>query len=780
MLDFFGDYNAGDILWLGDWSPAWIVMLAVLGLVVIAISAYDLKNLAAHRRWTLVGLRGAVYAMAVVLLLEPAVDLKHVSKVKNEVAVLVDTSRSMTLKAQKDGDETRHDRAQQALEDFKPVIERGKDDHNFHFFAFGEETRPGSRSSLASGPAGDDASDMSGALDRVSEELDVDNLGGLVVLSDGIDTGAIGRRVQRGEAIDEATLDQLESLDAPVNTLAAASSEGLRDVAITRVLHDDFAFIHNKVSIDVDLQIIGMQETTFPVELRREGELLQTRQVSIGPDETDYRVSFEFVPEQLGKEIYTVSTPEFSGEVLTENNISHFLLNVIRDKVRVLQVVGQPSWDERFLRRHLKKNPNYDLISFFILRTDKNVQLVPNDELSLIPFPTRELFEDELGSFDLVIFQNFNFGPYNMRHYLPRIAEFVKDGGGFAMVGGDLSFASGGYAGTPIEDILPVRLPPTRDPSSAIDTEHFRPNLSESGLRHPITQLAFDPQSNVNIWGKLPEWRGTNIVAGAKPDATVLATHPTLTYDGKPMPTIAVSEVGEGRSMALTSDSTWRWAFKSVGEGGTSREYQTLWNSAIRWLIKDPELKLIKVDVPEDVSPPGGDIEATVRISKPDYSPADGVEGKLRILRRDLQQPDDDKLPPFEQLDVVDYETDHNGEATVEIPVRETGVYQLDAEARTDAGKLTDRDIFLSVPDVNEFRQIIPREKLLAAMSEATDGYHSVLPDFDGSSLQFEPPSYVKVNRRQVIQLWDSFIIFFIILGLLGAEWTLRRHWGRL
>jgi uncharacterized membrane protein len=779
MFDF-GDYNTGDLLWLGDWSPTWIALLALLGVVVIGISAYDLKNLAPRRRFTLVGLRAVVYGLAVLLLLEPALDLKHVSKVKNDVAVLVDTSRSMTLKADQDGEQTRHGRAAEAIEELKPALERLEDDHNFHYFAFGENTRPSSLSSLAGATPQDDASDMAGALEEVKEELDVENLGGLVLAGDGIDTGALGRRLQRGEDLDQTTLEQFESLGAPINTLAVASSEGLRDVAVARVLHDDFAFVHNKVSIEVDLQVIGMGQTSFPVELRREGQLLQTRQVSVSADQTDYRVSFDFVPERIGKEIYTVSTPEFSGEALVENNISHFLLNVIRDKVRVLQVVGRPSWDERYLRRLLKRNPNYDLISFFILRTDTNVQLVPNDELSLIPFPTRELFEDELGSFDLVIFQNFNFEPYNMRRYLSRIAGFVKDGGGFMMVGGDLSFASGGYAGTPIEEILPVELPALRSSESVIDTRHFRPNLSEAGLRHPITQLAFDPQSNIDIWSKLPKMRGSNVVTGAKPEATVLATHPNINHDGKPMPVVTVSEVGEGRAMALTSDSTWRWALRHVGDGGTAREYQTFWNSAMRWLIKDPELKLIQVEIPEDVYPPGRQVEATVRISRPDYTPAAETSGTLRVLRRDLQKPGSDDIPESQVIDTLEFETDHSGEATFELPVSRTGVYELAAEAKTDAGRLTDQDIFLSVPNVNEFREIIPREDLLAAMAESTGGYHTILPSFDADSLNFKPPSYSKVNRRQVVQLWDSFLIFFLILGLLGAEWALRRRWGRL
>ncbi|MFU8806824.1 MAG: hypothetical protein ACNA8W_23660, partial [Bradymonadaceae bacterium] len=94
----FGPYNTSDLLWLGDFSPRWIALLIILGAAVLAVSAYDLRTLKPWRRWTLVGLRAGVYSVAVIMLLEPALDLKHVSKVKNHVAVLVDTSQTMGLK----------------------------------------------------------------------------------------------------------------------------------------------------------------------------------------------------------------------------------------------------------------------------------------------------------------------------------------------------------------------------------------------------------------------------------------------------------------------------------------------------------------------------------------------------------------------------------------------------------------------------------------------------------------------------------------------------------
>jgi uncharacterized membrane protein/Mg-chelatase subunit ChlD len=769
------DYNAGDLLWLGDWSPAWIAVLIVVGALVIGISIYDLRPMPRVRRWTLVTLRTLVYGLAVMLLLEPAVDLKNVTKVKNHVAVMVDTSTSMSLDA---GDGTRWENAREAVEQLELPDEMEDEDHVYDLWEFGDTAEQLTSRSLKSAEPTRGGTHIAGALDTVVQNYERVDVGGVVLITDGTDTGAFGERTRRGQQLDDTSRDIVRSVGAPVHTVRVASSQDLVDVAITRVLRDDFAFVHNKTSIEVEVQAVGLEPTSFPVKLIREGELLQTREVTVVEGQDRYELEFEYVPETIGKEIYTLELPEFSDEVLTTNNRSHFLQKVIRDKIRALQVVGRPSWDERFLRRLLKRNPNVDLISFFILRTNENVQMAPTSELSLIPFPTEELFQEELGSFDLVIFQNFNFAPYNMRQYLPEISKFVKDGGGFAMVGGDLSFASGGYSQTPIEEVLPVHLPP-RGTRPLIDETPFRPRLTESGERHPITQLAFDPSSNRRLWEKLPMQKGTNLVLGAKEHSTVLAEHPTLTADGDPMPVITVAEMGDGRVMALTTDSTWRWGFEHLGQGGTPREYQVFWNSAIRWLIKDPELKLLKVEIGADDYAPGEVLEATVRIQKSDYTPAPNIEGEAVISRRSfeaLATGSDDRTI----VDRQKFTTRSDGTANLEIPVDREGVWEVSAHAQTSAGDLRDGDVTLVVVSAEELRDVLPREDLLDSIATAADGQAVDVDEVGPETFNFAEPRTVRVNRRTVIQLWDSFAVFAIILVLLGAEWTLRRRWGRL
>src|SRR5690606_23367901 len=250
-----------------------------------------------------------------------------------------------------------------------------------------------------------------------------------------------------------------------------------------------------------------------PVVLEQEGEVVAQKTVSLGAGDQRRKVKLAFVPDRIGDFVYTVSVPVYEGEATGDNNAESFVLKVIRDRVRVLHVVGRPSWDQRFLRTHLTSDPNVDLVSFYILRTHQDQPRAPETELSLIPFPVEEIFEKQLWSFDLVVFQNFNYRPYRMDRYLPNLRRYVEEGGAFVMIGGEQSFGEGGYDQSPIADILPVEAV-----GAAPNEAPFRPRLTEAGFRHPITQVAPDAESTRAQWEALPDLPGINVTR-ARPGA---------------------------------------------------------------------------------------------------------------------------------------------------------------------------------------------------------------------------------------------------------------------
>ena len=237
-------------------------------------------------------------------------------------------------------------------------------------------------------------------------------------------------------------------------------------------------------------------------------------------DRSEEKVAFDWLPDHPGNFVFRISTPVLAGEALASNNEQAFTLKVIRDRVRVLHLCGRPSWDERFLRAMLRRDPNVDLVSFFILRTETDEQPWNRNDLSLIPFPTYEIFEEQLRSFDLVIFQNFNYAPYGVEPFLPGVRDYVEGGGALAMVGGDLSFASGGYGATALRDVLPVELPPTPPALTAratgdLTTDTFRPRLTPEGRAPPGDVADARPARQRGALGKLPPLEGINRVPRA-------------------------------------------------------------------------------------------------------------------------------------------------------------------------------------------------------------------------------------------------------------------------
>ena len=188
---------------------------------------------------------------------------------------------------------------------------------------------------------------------------------------------------------------------------------------------------------------------------------------------------------------------------------------MIRDRVRVLHLSGRPSWDERFLRAMLRRDPNVDLVSFFILRTETDEQPWNRNDLSLIPFPTYEIFEEQLRSFDLVIFQNFNYAPYGVEPFLPNVRDYVEGGGALAMVGGDLSFASGGYGATALRDVLPVELPPTpptmTGAGDARSDDRHVPAAADAGGTHASGDVAAarPARQRSALGASCRRWRGS-------------------------------------------------------------------------------------------------------------------------------------------------------------------------------------------------------------------------------------------------------------------------------
>ncbi|HLL20492.1 MAG TPA: glutamine amidotransferase [Kofleriaceae bacterium] len=762
------DFNEYRWVMLSPWGRIGMALggMAVVG--IVALSWRASRGASAWRRATLIGLRAAAAVGALVVFLQPAVELRQVAREPNRIAVLVDDSRSMALREQADGP-TRIERVRGLLNNSKGTLEAWAADHKLDFYTFSETLGATSLQGLQQVTANGKATLVRKALDQIRNRYEGRDLAGIVLISDGASTGGFAEDAGEG-----AVRDFLKNLDTRVHTVWAAR-EGLKDLAVAKVMADEFAFVRTVVRIDAVIRTTGLSARQVPVTLSTDGQPLRQKLVDLPGGSSEVTVTFEVTPPRVGRYVYEIAVPVAAGEAVTENNTRSFVIRVIRDKIRVLQVAGQPSWDVRALRQMLKSNPNVDLISFFILRTQDDISLVPNDEMSLIPFPTRELFENQLPSFDLIIMQDFEYAPYGIGDYLENIRSYVEGGGGLAMLGGAASFSSGGYYDTAVAKALPVELFGPFDTGPVLDTQKFSPQLTDAGSMHPVTSLRYSADDNAAVWKALPPLEGVNIVAGAKPDATVLAVHPKLkTKTGKPMPVIVAGEYGKGRSVAVTTDTVWRWGFQAAARpGDNGRQYTKFWENTMRWLIQDPDLRNLHVDSDATEYTPGSAVRVTVRLLGRDYQPLPNGAVSLVVKRgADPQR--------AEQVQTTKVMVGPDGTAIYELGGLTPGVYRVEGHA-TIAGRVVDAsDIFLVREGGNELDRPVGDPGALEAIAAGTRGQALGPVDALPVDLDFDAPRIVRVDRRTDVELWSRPGLLLLVVGLLGLEWLLRQRSGYL
>jgi hypothetical protein len=289
-------------------------------------------------------------------------------------------------------------------------------------------------------------------------------------------------------------------------------------------------------------------------------------------------------PEHRGASIIELETPERPGELSGVNNRAVLSINGVRDRLRVLLVSGQPHPGERTWRNLLKSDPSVDLVHFTILRPPEKQDGTPIHELSLIAFPTRELFELKLDEFDLVVFDRYRRRGVLPSIYLSNIVNYVQEGGALLQAVGP------GFAGpyslyrTDLGQLMPGA------PSGAVVERGFTPQVTNRGRRHPVTaDLPGGPGVTLNSDGEAISARRGDPVWGRwfRQIETDARSGETLMTGLDENPLLLLDRVGEGRIAQINSDHIWLWARGFEG-GGPQAE---LLRRMAHWLMKEPELE---------------------------------------------------------------------------------------------------------------------------------------------------------------------------------------------
>ncbi|MES2906550.1 MAG: hypothetical protein V4691_05925 [Pseudomonadota bacterium] len=350
---------------------------------------------------------------------------------------------------------------------------------------------------------------------------------------------------------------------APLHALITGE-EKEHDRRVVVVDAPRFALLNSRQKIRFRVEDNDHPDERVGVQIRLNGNEVSTLNVRTGQI-----VEHEIEIKTAGENVVEISAENAENELTALNNRAAISIKGVRENLRVLLISGEPHSGERTWRNLLKADPAVDLVHFTILRPPDKVDATPIRELSLIAFPVRELFQDKIGEFDLIIFDR-----YERRNILPMIyfsnmADYVNKGGAVLVVSGPEDHGVDSVYQTALASVLPV------EPTGELTEKPYLPQLSEVGFRHPVTRGLPGSSSGEPKWGRWFRAINVDVKSGE-----------TLMTGPSSAPLLVLNRAGEGRTATLLSDQVWLWARNFEGGG----PHTDLLRRVVHWLMKEPDL----------------------------------------------------------------------------------------------------------------------------------------------------------------------------------------------
>jgi hypothetical protein len=646
-------------------------------------------------------LRAIALALMVLALANPSLTREDRDPIPSVAAVIVDKSPSQDF-----GDRNAQTEAARAA-----LVERLK-------------RIPGLEVRVAEAGAADGETDgtrLFSALSATLADVPPDRVAGAIMITDG--------RVHDVPA-DAAAL----GFKAPLHALITGHQNEIdRRVVLTQTPRFGIVGQSQVIGFRVDDQ--GASAGTADVTVRRDGDVLERRTVNVG---AEVKVSVP-IPH-AGQNIVEVEASPLDNELTHVNNRAVVSIDGVRDKLRVLLVSGEPHAGERTWRNLLKSDASVDLVHFTILRPPEKQDGTPINELSLIAFPTRELFQQKISEFQLIIFDRYARQGVLPMIYFDNIAKYVRDGGAVLIAAGPDYASPTSIWRTPLDAILPA------EPSGDVTEEPFRATLTDAGKRHPVTRGLEGADSDPPHWS---QW--FRLVDTKHTNGTTVMQGP----DGKPL--LVLAHEGEGRVALLLSDHIWLWARGFEGGG----PHLDLLRRLSHWLMKQPELE-----------------EEALRLI---------VKGHDVTVRRQTMA---------DSVNNVTLTSPTGATRTLTLQPVEPGVWRAEVTAnelglwRATDGKLT---ALANVGPANprEFTQVTSTTDVLKPLVEATGGdarrlesgntieVPRVVPVRSSSTFKGEDWIGLKMRDVSVVRGIGVLPIFAGLIGLLLLVGSLAATWAR-
>ena len=503
---------------------------------------------------------------------------------------------------------------------------------------------------------GDHGTELFGDLVRALTDVPADRLAGVIMVTD-------------GQVEDVPKSAAALGFDAPVHAILTGA-EGEFDRRIEVLKAPRYGLVGSEATAEITVRSSGSGELAgAPAHLTIKRENQPDLDIVAAIGET-VRVPMTF--PHAGTNISEVALAPVPGELSEANNRAVLPAEGVRQNLKVLLVSGEPHPGERTWRNLLKSDASVDLIHFTILRPPQKLDGTPINELSLITFPTRELFSEKIDEFDLIIFDRYASHGILPSIYIDNIARYVENKGGAVLVSAGEDYATqASLFYTPLAEVLPA------EPTGAVTEAPFKPALTTLGQKHPVTAALPGWKIGGGSWGRwfrtvdVTNTSGSTVMSGA---------------DGKPL--LILDKRGKGRVALMLSDQAWLWARGYEGGG----PYEPLLRRLAHWLMKEPDLE-------------------------EEHLSAHMADGKLSIDRRSMG----DKVPPA----VVTAPS--GAKSTIDLAPAEPGMWRFTTEvAENGFYKIADGELsavaLSGTLNAREMSELTTSAAKLGPLAEATGG----------------------------------------------------------
>lgn len=722
--------------------PWWALLLAVAGALVVAWTTYRRLADSPARRVVLSSLRLLTLLVLLLFLMRPVIQGRPADR-EAIVPVLVDASRSMGLQ---DADGLRRiDRARQIVDAaLGPAL---GDRFRLDVLSFGDGLAEAAGEELvATAPR----SDLSGALTALAERYRGQVVAGAIVLSDGGDTSAAAEQVAARVGVPLFPIGLgADRMPGDREVLSVTSAESVMEGA----------------QVDIAVSAVAHVADRGAIELRllENGNAQQIARVTPAAPGAPVHHVFRVSPAPGVSTVYAVETPTPADDPVPENNRRSVLVDGAPRPRRVLLVEGAPGFEHSFLKRAWAGDSGLDVDAVLRKGSDERgrdtyyVQAARSRADGLTtgyPASAAALFV-----YDAVVLANVEANRLSATQ-LQWTRDFVARRGGGLMVLGGRTFVRPGLGGTPLEDLVPLYLDDRADalPAARVSGAN-RPALTAAGLDHPVTRLGLDDEETTRTWESLPALAGVAALGGPRPGASVLAV--AVTPGGITRALTAVQRYGEGRTLAFTGEGAWRWRMQRPA---ADRAYDTFWRQALRW-IAAPAADAVHLTVPPDAAA-GAAATLAVSVRDASFEPVRSAVVDLRVSRPDGGVDEVRAAPSAEGSDVY----------TASYRPAAAGIYRLEAAVSGGATGQARTSLLVGGADL-EMTDPRRHHDLLQRVAVASGGRVIEVGDLAGlvTALEARVPAATTAASRD---LWHTGWSFTLVIGLLAAEWLLRRRWG--